>query len=384
MRRSRRRRSTSSRPCRLGGVPRQVGRDRGRRCRERGGFPGCSSAAGSAFLEDGGYPATWIDDEEYELVETGGAAGGVEGPTDAEAPLDWADHEERNNAVSSVHTQFATTAEDDVDDVRGAEDDSAEVEVRGPSDCHRRAETGWRFRRPPAWPPNEPPRTRRSRWRPRPRRGASATATTSPLPLPLPPTTQTTPTTGTTGTRSRRGDGPTLGPDGASERRNAPSRAAGRALRRGGHLRRCRRACGAGASDTQPPVAVTSPVSSGPSCFASNRRSATCSRHRLRRRRGSRASAGSRRRSGSPPSSSPTSLAAAVPERRGRDHGADERAPAFASANAQVVQDINFLKSIDGLPPVQLGSFIDHYFSRITQLQATLDRLQQDLQPIAP
>lgn len=50
-----------------------------------------------------------------------------------------------------------------------------------------------------------------------------------------------------------------------------------------------------------------------------------------------------------------------------------------SSAAAQVHQDVQFLDSIDGLPPVQLGAFLKQFDAEATELQTTLSALEQNL-----
>ncbi len=54
---------------------------------------------------------------------------------------------------------------------------------------------------------------------------------------------------------------------------------------------------------------------------------------------------------------------------------------AAASAEAQVHQDLNFLSTIDGLPPLQLGAYLEQFETRATQLQTILSTLEQNLPP---
>jgi hypothetical protein len=53
--------------------------------------------------------------------------------------------------------------------------------------------------------------------------------------------------------------------------------------------------------------------------------------------------------------------------------------PAAAAAEAQVRQDVRFLETIDGLPPIHLGAFLNEFATDTTQLQTTLTTLEQDL-----
>ncbi len=62
--------------------------------------------------------------------------------------------------------------------------------------------------------------------------------------------------------------------------------------------------------------------------------------------------------------------------------GSDAPAPARAAvahAETQVRQDLKFLDTIDGLPPIQLGSYLVQFDTDATQLQTTLSALEQDL-----
>jgi hypothetical protein len=53
--------------------------------------------------------------------------------------------------------------------------------------------------------------------------------------------------------------------------------------------------------------------------------------------------------------------------------------PAATSAMARIRQDLQFLETIDGLPPQQLGAFLTQFDTDTTQLQTTLSTLEQDL-----
>ena len=53
--------------------------------------------------------------------------------------------------------------------------------------------------------------------------------------------------------------------------------------------------------------------------------------------------------------------------------------PAAAAAAAKIRQDLQFLETIDGLPPQQLGAFLAQFDTDTTQLQTTLSTLEQDL-----
>lgn len=53
--------------------------------------------------------------------------------------------------------------------------------------------------------------------------------------------------------------------------------------------------------------------------------------------------------------------------------------PAAASAQAQLQQDLTFLDTIDGLPPAQLGAFLEQFVTNTTHLQTTLTTLDQKL-----
>ena len=52
---------------------------------------------------------------------------------------------------------------------------------------------------------------------------------------------------------------------------------------------------------------------------------------------------------------------------------------AATSAEAKIRQDLQFLETIDGLPPEQLGAFLAQFDTDATQLQTTLSTLEQDL-----
>ena len=53
--------------------------------------------------------------------------------------------------------------------------------------------------------------------------------------------------------------------------------------------------------------------------------------------------------------------------------------PAVASAQSQLRQDLQFLDTIDGLPPQQLGAFLVQFDTDATELQTTLSTLEQHL-----
>ena len=53
--------------------------------------------------------------------------------------------------------------------------------------------------------------------------------------------------------------------------------------------------------------------------------------------------------------------------------------PAAAAAAAKVRLDLQFLETIDGLPPQRLGAFLAQFDTDATQLQTTLSTLEQDL-----
>jgi hypothetical protein len=53
--------------------------------------------------------------------------------------------------------------------------------------------------------------------------------------------------------------------------------------------------------------------------------------------------------------------------------------PAAASAEAQLRQNLQFLDTIDGLPPQQLGAYLVRFDSDATRLQTTLSTLEQNL-----
>ena len=50
-----------------------------------------------------------------------------------------------------------------------------------------------------------------------------------------------------------------------------------------------------------------------------------------------------------------------------------------ATAEAQVRQDVSFLETINGLPPVGLGAYLQQFGSDTTQLQTSLTTFEQDL-----
>jgi hypothetical protein len=52
---------------------------------------------------------------------------------------------------------------------------------------------------------------------------------------------------------------------------------------------------------------------------------------------------------------------------------------AASTAEAQVRQDVSFLETIDGLPPIGLGAFLQQFATDTTQLQTSLTALEQDL-----
>jgi hypothetical protein len=49
------------------------------------------------------------------------------------------------------------------------------------------------------------------------------------------------------------------------------------------------------------------------------------------------------------------------------------------SAQAEVRQDVQFLRGIDGLPAQRLGAFLQQFETDATQLQSTLSTLEQGL-----
>jgi len=53
--------------------------------------------------------------------------------------------------------------------------------------------------------------------------------------------------------------------------------------------------------------------------------------------------------------------------------------PAAATAEAQVGHELTFLETIDGLPPIRLGAFLQEFATDSTQLQTSLTTLEQDL-----
>ena len=307
------------------------------------------------------FSETWADDEEYQLVEA---------LTEAEVPLDWADHEEWNDAVSSVHPEFAATIEDDPAELGGVEEHAIgvfEPEPVADSDG------------PLAGSPDEPV-------------DDAAVA----MAAPGEPADE------------RHGDEIAAahddgddGDDGDEESEGRRPHTLARTARRSGETRRrvllaalfvavviCAVVivhAGRARSETQPPAATTSPVSSG--AQLSHLESAISDVQSA----SSGAQAGLTSLAGFP---TPQRVAAVVNPyvdslQLYQNVAAGVTVPtearsAFASANDQVAQDITFLKGINGLPPVQLGSFIDEFLAHSTQLQATLDRLQQDLQPVAP
>jgi hypothetical protein len=62
--------------------------------------------------------------------------------------------------------------------------------------------------------------------------------------------------------------------------------------------------------------------------------------------------------------------------------GASVPAAAQAEAGAaetEVRQDVTFFSTVDGLPPIRLGSFLNKFAADQTRLQATLTTLEQDL-----
>ncbi len=52
---------------------------------------------------------------------------------------------------------------------------------------------------------------------------------------------------------------------------------------------------------------------------------------------------------------------------------------AAASTEAQVRQDLQFLSTIENLPPLQLGAYLEQFGTDSTQLQTTLSTLEQNL-----
>ena len=52
---------------------------------------------------------------------------------------------------------------------------------------------------------------------------------------------------------------------------------------------------------------------------------------------------------------------------------------AASSAEAQVRQDLQFLDTIDALPPLQLGAYLKQFDADAAQLQTTLSALEQNL-----
>jgi len=57
--------------------------------------------------------------------------------------------------------------------------------------------------------------------------------------------------------------------------------------------------------------------------------------------------------------------------------------PAVASAESQLRQDLQFIDTIDGLPPQQLGAFLVQFDTDATKLQTTLSTLEQNLRSSA-
>ena len=57
--------------------------------------------------------------------------------------------------------------------------------------------------------------------------------------------------------------------------------------------------------------------------------------------------------------------------------------PAAANAESQLRQDLQFLDTIDGLPPQQLGAFLVQFDADATELQTTLSTLEQHLRSSA-
>ena len=57
--------------------------------------------------------------------------------------------------------------------------------------------------------------------------------------------------------------------------------------------------------------------------------------------------------------------------------------PAAANAESQLRQDLQFLDTIDGLPPQQLGAFLVQFDTDATELQTTLSTLEQHLRSSA-
>jgi hypothetical protein len=55
-----------------------------------------------------------------------------------------------------------------------------------------------------------------------------------------------------------------------------------------------------------------------------------------------------------------------------------------SNAEAQVHQDLQFLDTIDSLPPLQLGAFLKQFDTDATQLQTTLSALEQNLRATTP
>jgi hypothetical protein len=54
------------------------------------------------------------------------------------------------------------------------------------------------------------------------------------------------------------------------------------------------------------------------------------------------------------------------------------------ATQAQVLSDMAFLRTVNGLPPIQLGAFITTFLARSSELQGSMDALQHALTPSAP
>jgi hypothetical protein len=53
--------------------------------------------------------------------------------------------------------------------------------------------------------------------------------------------------------------------------------------------------------------------------------------------------------------------------------------PAADTAEGQVRQDVSFLQTVNGLPSIHLGTFLQQFSTDTTQLQSSLTTLEQDL-----
>lgn len=320
-----------------------------------------ASAASAAPREDGAPWKEWDDDEEYELVEVGAAEGSAKELT--EGPLGWADDDEEVDVVLPVHHAFARTAEDE-----GAEDDPITLLEPGPvADSHE----------PSSWLSDDPVDD------------AVGVAVAAPF----------------VQADESRSEEITAEADDADDRddesEGRPPHTSARAARRGSETRRrvllaalfvavvvCAVVIvhsGRVRTETQEPAATASPVVAS-AAQVSHLESAISDIQSASS--GAQAGLSTLSQFPTPPRVASIinpyvdslelyktlAVTIAVPTVARAD---------FASANGQDVQDITFLQSINGLPPLQLGAFIKEFFARSSQLQAILDRLQQDLQPTA-